>query len=74
MKKCKTCTYFVVGQVMGSCRRYPENQNKHENDWCGEHQLAMMTVPVYDILTDETKMVQMPKKRGRKKNAPQTHA
>jgi len=49
---------------MGVCRRYPEHQNKHEMDWCGEHQLAQtVSIPVYDV------MAQAPderKKPGRK--------
>jgi hypothetical protein len=73
---CQTCRFFVTGQVMGACRRYPEMQNKHEMDWCGEHiqqTIKMVSLPVYDITTDETKVAEMPverKKPGRKpKNA-----
>lgn len=73
---CKNCRFFVNGQVMGACRRYPAMQNKHEMDWCGEHQeqpVQMVTLPVYDITTDETKTAEVPvvrKKPGRKpKNA-----
>ena len=54
--RCKTCRFYVTGQVMGACRRYPEMQNKHEMDWCGEHQIKMVVVPVYDIMSDETKV------------------
>lgn len=62
--RCKSCRFFSEAQVMGLCRRFPETQNKHEMDWCGEHQLAVaVAMPVYDIMTDE--MVE-PKKRGRK--------
>jgi hypothetical protein len=45
-------------------------QNKHEMDWCGEHdKLYMVKVPVYDIMTDETKTVEMPRKKpGRKES------
>lgn len=70
--KCGDCRFFANGQVMGSCRRYPAQQNKHQNDWCGEHQPIMLTLPVYDIMTDETTMAQVPVKGkpGRKpKNA-----
>jgi hypothetical protein len=72
--RCKTCRYFLNGQVIGACRRFPEVQNKHEMDWCGEHQLpVMVTMPLYDIMTDETVMAKVPvpaKKPGRKpKNA-----
>ena len=73
---CKNCRFFVAGQVMGACRRYPELHNKHEMDWCGEHiqqTIKMVSLPVYDITTDETKVAEMPverKKPGRKpKNA-----
>jgi hypothetical protein len=75
--RCKTCRFFVTGTVMGACRRYPEMQNKHEMDWCGEHDLTqMIKLPVYDIMTDETKVVEMPRKKpGRKpKNVSNTPA
>ena len=32
---CKTCSYFV-GNDLGSCRRFPQYQMRHENEWCGE--------------------------------------
>lgn len=47
--RCKTCRFFTQAQVMGLCRRYPETQNKHEMDWCGEHQLSVvLAVPVLE--------------------------
>ena len=47
--RCKTCRFFTQAQVMGLCRRYPETQNKHEMDWCGEHQLSVvLAVPVVE--------------------------
>lgn len=59
--RCKTCRFFSQAQVMGLCRRFPESQNKHEMDWCGEHQLTeVITLPVYDEPPKE------PKKPGRK--------
>ena len=63
--RCMTCRFFSQSQVMGLCRRYPTAQNKHENDWCGEHQLTeMVTLPVVDMMAPERK------KPGRKpKNA-----
>jgi hypothetical protein len=60
---------------MGICRYSPQQQNKHQNDWCGKHEpqiVEVVKLPVYDIMTDETKEVSIPvqKKRGRKpKNA-----
>jgi len=45
--------------------------NKHENDWCGEHVLAPMALvqmPVYDIMTDT--ITEAPKRKYiRKKDA-----
>ncbi len=65
---CLTCEFFRNAQVMGTCRRYPAPHNKHQNDWCGEHKIKMVTLPVYDIMTDTTTEVEMPapKKPGRK--------
>lgn len=63
---CGTCEYFRDAQVLGACRRYPTPQNKHQSDWCGEHKIKMVLLPVYDIMTDTTTEVPMPKKPGRK--------
>jgi hypothetical protein len=64
---CLTCEFFRNAQVMGSCRRYPAPQNKHQNDWCGEYQMKiMLALPVYDIMTDTTTMPPERKKPGRK--------
>jgi len=72
---CLTCEFFRNAQVMGSCRRYPAPQNKHQNDWCGEYQIKMMALPVYDIMTDTTTMPPERKKPGRKpKNGDNTAA
>ncbi|NDD52651.1 hypothetical protein EBZ39_02020 [bacterium] len=66
---CKTCAYFRSMQIMGVCRRFPEQHNKHETDWCGEHTIRAIEVlplKVYDITTDQV----TEKRRGRKpKNA-----
>ena len=57
---------------MGICRHSPQQQNKHQNDWCGQHEpqeVEIVKLPVYDIMTDETKEVSVPvkKKPGRPK-------
>lgn len=71
---CLTCEFFRNAQIMGSCRRYPAPQNKHQNDWCGEHQMKMLALPVYDIMTDTT-ITPKRKKPGRKpKNGDNTAA
>jgi len=47
------------------CRRYPKNENKSQEDLCGEFdskvQVEVVYETVYDITTDEFKP-----KRGRK--------
>ena len=49
MTHCKSCRFFSMSQVMGLCRRYPKAENKHEMDWCGEHELAQaVSVPVIE--------------------------
>lgn len=66
--RCKSCRFFTQAEVMGLCRRFPETQNKHEMDWCGEHQLAAVaSIAVVDVMTE-------PKKRGRKPKNAQTIA
>ena len=57
---------------MGICRHNPQQQNKHQSDWCGQHaplQVEVVKLPVYDIMTDETKevLVTVKKKPGRPK-------
>ena len=57
---------------MGMCRYGPQQQNKHHTDWCGQHQaqqIEVVKLPVYDIMTDETKevLVTVKKKPGRPK-------
>jgi len=62
--KCGNCEYFVDRQIMGLCRLYPDTHNKHETDWCGQHkpkQLKVRILPVYDIMTDESREVVMPR-------------
>lgn len=69
---CGNCRFFKNQQIMGICRQNPQQQNKHQNDWCGQHELIeveIVKLPVYDIMTDETKEVSVPvkKKLGRPK-------
>ena len=69
---CGGCRFYRSQQIMGVCRLYPLQQNKHESDWCGQHQareIKMVKLPVYDITTDKT--TEMPEKRKyvRKANA-----
>ena len=69
---CGNCRFFKNQQIMGICRQSPQQQNKHQNDWCGQHEpleVEIVKLPVYDIMTDETTEVSVPvkKKPGRPK-------
>lgn len=68
---CKTCEYFRDAQVLGACRRFPTPQNKHESDWCGEHKIKMVALPVYDIMTDTTTTAEVPVQVDVKFNQPE---
>jgi hypothetical protein len=57
---CGSCLFFRDQQVMGVCRLYPHQHNKHESDWCGQFE-AKATKKVYDITTDQT--TEAPRKR-----------
>jgi hypothetical protein len=62
---CKSCAYFLGGDNMGQCRRYPTYQNRHQNEWCGEFVVkneqfaSMVEVLTQQVTTEE------PKRRGR---------
>jgi len=59
---CGNCKFYRAQQIMGVCRLYPTQQNKHERDWCGQHLIVesqevkvdLVALPVYDITTDQT--------------------
>jgi hypothetical protein len=70
---CNSCLFFVSGERMGICKRYPSAVNKSNEDWCGEYRLEEsealdrmveeMTMPV------ELRFVETKKQRGRPKKA-----
>jgi hypothetical protein len=64
--KCANCQYFADRQIMGICRIYPEQQNKHESDWCGQHKPVQVKT-VYSIMTDETVLIPRLKRKYTKK-------
>ena len=34
---CGNCKFYRPQQIMGICRFNPQQVNKHEKDWCGQH-------------------------------------
>ena len=69
---CGNCRFFKNQQIMGICRFNPQQVNKHEKDWCGQHliveskQVDLVALPVYDITTDQT--TQPPKRKYERKS------
>jgi len=75
LDNCGNCKYFRAQQIMGICRFNPQQINKHEKDWCGQHLIVetqdvkvdLVALPVYDITTDQ---ITPPKRKyERKANA-----
>ena len=74
--KCQKCKYYVIGELMGQCNRFPRPVNKSPNHWCGEYVLKEMTLEVVpdnvrenvQNITQIGEVVEI-KKRGRKPNA-----
>jgi hypothetical protein len=73
---CGNCKYYRPQQIMGICRLNPQQVNKHERDWCGQHLIVetqdvkvdLVALPVYDITTDQTTQP-LKRKYERKANA-----
>lgn len=56
---CGNCIYYRDQQIMGVCRLYPLQQNKHHTDWCGQHKSLvvreMVELPVVEMTAEPTK-------------------
>lgn len=63
---CKSCKFFSFGDVLGSCHRYPQTYNKHENDWCGEYIEDQSRITI-EFVKHEIKLNIEPKVKGKKK-------
>jgi hypothetical protein len=64
---CNTCLFFVVGERMGICKRFPTAVNKSNDDWCGEWELteSMALDLMVQQMTEPVLLSETPKKRGR---------
>ena len=47
---CGNCFYYRDQKVMGVCRFFPQNVNKHFTDWCGQHKLRQPTVVALPVV------------------------
>ena len=67
---CKSCLFFIDGDRMGICRRFPAPVNKSKTDWCGEFSISS---PAFQALVQSiAEPVVIPnikKSRGRPKKA-----
>ena len=68
---CNSCKFFINSGFMGVCKRYPDQKNKHETEWCGEfvfkksaQVVESMVISLVQESTPET-----PKKQGRPRKA-----
>ena len=62
---CNSCHYFVGGDNLGQCRRFPVYQNRHKNEWCGEFMAKNENfASMVDVLTNQV-TTEEPKRRGR---------
>ena len=69
---CKTCLFFIDGERMGICRRFPAPINKSKTDWCGEYSLSEKSLSLEALVQAmiEPVLLSEPKKsRGRPKKS-----
>ena len=56
---CGACRFWQDHNIIGLCRRYPINQNKHSHDRCGEwvssEEPAIVALPVVEMPTVKRK-------------------
>lgn len=53
---CGNCVFYRDQQIMGVCRFFPQQVNKHHADWCGQHseKREMVELPVREMNTERT--------------------
>ena len=56
---------------MGLCKRYPQNVNKSNDDWCGEWQLteSLALEQIVQMMTEPVLISEPKKKPGRPRKA-----
>ena len=65
-ESCNSCLFFVLGERMGICKRFPSAVNKSNEDWCGEWRIepSLALEAIVDWV-NEPVLISEPKKRGR---------
>ena len=66
-ENCNSCLFFVLGERMGICKRFPSAVNKSNDDWCGEWRIAQSLAleALVQLMVDPIIAIDPPKKRGR---------
>jgi len=66
-ENCNSCLFFVLGERMGICKRFPSAVNKSNDDWCGEWRIAQSLAleALVQLMVDPIIAINPPKKRGR---------
>ena len=67
---CNSCLFFVRGERMGICRRFPLAANKSNDDWCGEWRIAQSLAleALVQVITEPV-LISDKKKPGRPRKA-----
>lgn len=70
-RNCRGCDHFVdSGHSVGTCRRYPQYQNRSPNDRCGEFSALAYGEPKPDMLALPVReMTDKPKRKYTKRVA-----
>jgi hypothetical protein len=66
-ENCNSCIFFSSEERMGICKRFPQNVNKSNDDWCGEWELieSLALNLMVQQMTEPVMLSGIPKKRGR---------
>lgn len=60
---CQNCRHWQDQNIIGLCRRYPQYQNKHRQEWCGEWSA------IVSVVQPETKVAPIKRKYTRRQDA-----
>ena len=64
---CNSCIYFLStgNDFIGSCRRFPNYQNRHGTEWCGEFVIVPPN-PVFEALVQDIEITAEAKEKRKK--------
>ena len=71
-ESCNSCLFFVDGERMGICKRFPSAVNKPKDDWCGEYSLSEKSLSLEALvqaMTEPVLLSEPKKQRGRPKKS-----